>query len=258
MQTTTDESQLKKLYYETSKHSHYQAMHPSIEKFIGELEAPTINRYEKERTEWMVKKVDFTNAKVLDIGANTGYFTFFALEQGASFAQCYEGNEMHTRFLDALATQFPDRMKADCRYINDPKLDIDATPYDITFLLNVIHHLGDDFGGNVVDVDRAKKHMADYLNDFAEVTRILILQVGFCWMGNRELALFEDGTKTEMLEFIVESTSGSWDILETGIAEAQNGVTKYLDVEPRLLERMDSLGEFRNRPILILKSKKLA
>jgi len=59
-----------------------------------------------------------------------------------------------------------------------------------------------------------------------------------------------------MIRFIKEGSQDNWEILNIGVAESTKVGIKYIDLNKRNIRRDDSLGEFLNRPLFILKSKK--
>ena len=132
----------------------------------------------------------------------------------------------------------------------------DTRKYDVVFLLNVLHHLGDDYGDKTLSIDMAKELMITQLNTMVNKTSYIVFQLGFNWKGNRNICLFNNGTKAEMIDFIKTGTKNFWDIIDIGIAEGSKQHTEYFDVNKINIERKDSLGEFLNRPLFIMKSKK--
>jgi hypothetical protein len=81
-----------------------------------------------------------------------------------------------------------------------------------------------------------------------------VLQIGFCWKGNRNHILFGNGTKQEMIEFVKGAIEGAWSIEHIGVAEGTKSAPEYNELSPENIQRRDDLGEFLNRPIFILKS----
>ena len=88
----------------------------------------------------------------------------------------------------------------------------------------------------------------------AQKTNFLIFQLGFNWKGDTKQCLFEHGTKSEMIQFIKDGIKGFWEIIEIGVAEKKDGVVTYEPLNVFNVKRNDTLGEFLNRPIFILKS----
>ena len=126
--------------------------------------------------------------------------------------------------------------------------------YDLVLLLNVLHHVGDDYGDKELLMGKAKENIIKQLNSLAKIAGTLVFQMGFNWKGNIQQCLFENGTKEEMISFIKEGTKDYWRILKIGIAELKNGTIEYCDLSKENICRWDHLGEFLNRPIFIMES----
>lgn len=250
--------ELIRLYKESSKHSNYQILHHSLQRIIDQDKELCIkSRYEQERFDYICSKLCFNGKTCGDIGGNTGYFSFSALEQNAKFIYYYDGNYTHANFITLAAQilQNSHKLKVNAEYIN---LESQVLPdkVDILFLLNVLHHVGDDYG--VISTNNALEHIIKALNSLTTQTDILIFQLGFNWKGNPDLPIFKNGTKNEMIDLIREYTKPCWNIEYIGIAEKQyDNTIKYNDLNQQNIHRNDELGEFLNRPIFIMKSQNL-
>ena len=251
-------SELQKLYSAKSKHSAYQSLPAAIAGMLGIN--PSINiegtRSEKERLRYIKKHLDLTGKKVLDIGGNTGFFTFESIDLGASAVGYYEGNKEHALFVEAAAKELglSDIVDVQSKYFLFEE-DTISERFDICFCLNVVHHLGDDYGDQEIDIQTAKDVMIKSINSLASQCEILVFQIGFNWKGDIKLPLFKDGTKVEMIEFIKNGTKNFFDILHCGIATGTRNEVEYQNLCDSNSIRNDELGEFLNRPIFILKSK---
>lgn len=247
---------LKDLYAKTSKHSNYQILTDKLAGIIGNDQIEVKSRFEQERLDFICKSINVSGKKVLDIGGNTGFFSFKLLEKGASEIHYCEGNKNHSDFvkLAAEVLQQKNQIQIDNSYfVFDGN---DNRKYDIILLLNVLHHVGDDYGDNTLTIERAKETIIKQLNSLAYKTDYIVFQLGFCWKGNRNVGLFENGTKTEMIEFIRKGIENFWQIEKIGIAEIRNESIVYTELNKENIERNDALGEFLNRPIFIMKSKR--
>lgn len=247
--------QLVELYQRTSKHSNYQILPQAIRELVPQEEVDASSRYEKERLEFLKRNLSFKNKRILDVGGNTGYFSFELLEEGAKEVVYVEGNEQHANFVKVAADYLDRKIIVENRYLDFKEPSSIHKPVDITLLFNVIHHLGDDFGQRDINLPKAKERMKDCINYFANITEYLVLQMGFCWQGDTSKLLFVNGTKKEMIDFITDATDKKWDIKEIGVAELLEDKTVYKPLNGKNIQRDDSLGEFRNRPIFILKGK---
>jgi len=250
--TTKDE--LIRFYSNRSKHSNYQVLPRSLKALIGENEVQTKSRSEAERLRYILDKVDVKGKTVLDIGANTGYFSFELLDAGAARVTCYEGNKEHAEFL-MLAAKAIGRQD-DMRVYDEYYLFDNEDEYDVILLLNILHHFGDDYGDQSVAKEKAMSEMLDQLNKLSRNSRTVIFQLGFNWHGDPGKPLFKDGTKQEVIDFIKLGVNDSFDVASIGIAVRRGDSIEYEDLNDDNIKRDDSLGEFLNRPIFILKSKR--
>lgn len=244
-----------RLYSTKSKHSNYQILPNQLRKLLNVEDVVTSTRYEHERLNYLLSKVDVRNKSVLDIGANTGYFSFELLDAGAKKVHYYEGNAEHAQFVDLAVRSL--ELQNVMTVTNDyyPFDGSDTSHYDVVLLFNVLHHVGDDYGDKKLTVEEAREEILNQLNFLASNCDSLVLQLGFNWQGDTSRPLFERGTKKEMIEFVRSNINSCWDISAIGIAQVTDKSIEYKDLDESNIERNDSMGEFLNRPILILKSK---
>ncbi|HBI60180.1 MAG TPA: hypothetical protein DDY31_03040 [Lachnospiraceae bacterium] len=198
--------------------------------------------------------MDFSGKSVLEIGGNTGFFTFEILKAGACHVDYYEGNQIHAAFVRAASETLKteDKLSVYSEYFLFEKEK--NKKYDVALCLNVVHHLGDDFK-DINSKDTACMEMIASVNSLSEYADILIFQMGFNWKGDCKEPLFKDGTKKEMKLFLEEGTKDFWDIIFVGIAERKNNAIVYNEMDIDNSMRQDDMGEFLNRPIFIMKSK---
>jgi hypothetical protein len=245
---------LKELYAKNSKHSNYQILSEKLAHIIGDNQIEVHSRYERERLDYILKNVNVKGKNILDIGGNSGFFTFEVMEEGARNVHYYEGNKEHSDFVKVAASvlRCTDKIEVTNNYYNFELNE--GKKYDVTFLLNVLHHLGDDYGDNSLSIDVAKQQMMMQLNSMAHRTRCLVFQLGFCWKGNRHIGLFSNGTKKELIDFVTSSVRGTWVIEKIGIPVKNGENITYVDLDEKNIVRDDSLGEFLNRPLFVMKS----
>lgn len=247
---------MKSLYASTTKHSHYQIMPDLLAQFINpEEHNKKHSRYDKERLSFFTENVPFQGSSVLDVGANTGYFSFESIEAGARKVNAFEGNPEHADFIRTGADLAGLQIEVLQEYLQFEG-DLPGAPFDIVLLLNVLHHVGFDFGNKDISIEMAKSLIIKNLNYFADKTTFMIFQIGFSWMTNYDYPLFPNGSKSEMIEMISAGVKDHWEMVSVGIAEVDNtGSTKYHPANDKNLPRNNAIGEFRNRPIFILKSR---
>ncbi len=241
-------------YSNKSKHSNYQILPGRLRTLLGQTDVITRTRHEQERLDYICQKIGFSDKTVLDIGGNTGFFVFELLDAGAKHMTHYEGEKAHSDFVNLAAKALDLSQKV--RTINS-YFAFDgsyAEQFDVVLLFNVLHHIGDDYGDKNANIEEAKKACILQLNSLAGNTEKLVFQLGFNWQGNVSKGLFAGGTKQEMIDFVRKGIDGYWSIESIGVAVRIDGKVAYKDLNDNNIERDNSLGEFLNRPIFILRS----
>lgn len=233
-----------------SKHSNYQEIYPTLQERLAFKRVPK-GRFETARWQYMRKHMALKDCTVLDIGANTGYFSMAAVESHAKFVLAIEGNADHAKFIQ-IATKimsWSDRFETTNIYFDfEPSGPI----FDFTFCLNVLHHLGDDFGIERISIDDARHDIAQKLRNLAWRTRKCWFQIGFNWKGNRSLPLFKNGGKDELIAFVHKACDDAWSVEDISIFDPSK--LSYQIANDELLARFDNIGEFLNRPLFLLRS----
>lgn len=244
-------------YHSVSKHSNYQMLAPSVIGLLGPHHLEVRSRHEAERFDWITSKMDPKGLRFLDVGGNTGYFSFELVDCGALSVDYYEGNVAHCEFVDEASRglMVEDRLKTHGEYFGFDANGLSGA-FDCVLLLNVVHHFGDDFGGRTTSFEKAKEKMMECVRVMASSTRWMVFQMGFNWKGDRSLPLFESGTKSEMVDFVRRGLGDAWDIASIGVAEQRGDRIVYADPSVANMERNDSMGEFLNRPLFLLKSRR--
>lgn len=254
--SANDALQLQSILRQHQRAEKHIGYHILPERFNALLDAEHRNSYtffERERFDFFCQHVNFREKRVIDIGCNIGYFLFGALDQGAAQVTGFEGKESCGSFLQAAIRRagVSERFAFFNEYF---RFDAGSMPHDVGILLNVLHHLGDDFG-SAPDITAAKQQMLQQLNGLATSIGTLIFQMGFNWQGNRHACLFEQGTKAEMIDFLREGTRAHWNLRAIGVAVRGGNAIRYEILNQNNIRRDDSLGEFLNRPVFILDSK---
>jgi len=249
--TNSTGSDLRALYDAHSKHSSYQLIHPSLLPLLGDAAGLPAGKLEAQRQRLFQRAVPMADRTVLDIGANTGYFSFAALQSGARRVRSQEGNVAHARFLQAAgqALGVSDRLEVVPAYFNfEPQAD---ERFDVALCLNVVHHLADDFGDSALTISQARDQMLVAINAMTAWTRTLVLQVGFNWKGDRHRPLFEGGEKASLIEWVRAGTAAHWRIDEIVVADPRAD-GEFQPVDAHNLPRNDAVGEFMNRPLFVM------
>lgn len=226
-----------------------------LEYKFGILNEPGDHRFETPRAMFINQWVDYKDSRIIDIGCNTGYFIFNALDHGAVHAVGYEGAKVT---YDELK-HYVDQAKEDIHVRNEYFSFLNfGENYDVAHLLNVVHHIGDDYGPNALSMHQAKDEMLKDVNNLSHFCFVLVFQMGFNWHGNVSTPLFPTGTKRELINFIQEGTQGCWDIKAIGIPKMESDRIIYCPLNDHNITRNNALGEFLNRPLFIMKSKNLS
>lgn len=245
---------LERLYANKSRHSQYQILASNIEHLVP-YKKPEKSKYEKERLDYILKNVELKDKKILDIGGNTGYFTFESCKKNPKSIDYFEGNTEHAEFVK-LASEIvglSNIINVSSEYFLFGK---QTKVWDVVFFLNVIHHIGFDFEKDVTGMTVREK-MLEHINSMAEYSKVMVFQMGFNWYGNTQKCLFEYGTKEEMEEYLQEGTKDKWEIVYIGIPVKKDNQFIYENRTEENNVRIDEYGEFLNRPLFIMKSRLL-
>ena len=148
---------INKLYNEVSKHSNYQILPNRLISITGIKNLNIQGRYEYQRLEYIKQKIQIKGMHILDIGGNTGFFSFEMIEQGAESVDYLEGNKVHAEFVSFASSilQVDDRINIVNKFYSFGFEKIERK-YDLVLLLNVLHHLGEDYGDKKISVNYAK------------------------------------------------------------------------------------------------------
>lgn len=252
--TKEEQDALLACYHEAGKHANYQVLAPDVAALLEGRAIQVKTRWEKERMACISQTLPLAGKRILDIGGNTGFFSFEALRLGAKSVRYVEGTPAHARFVQLAAQALHCGKKLE---IENTYYDFAAhSPqrFDIVFLLNVLHHVGDDYGDPNVSKEKAKQTMLTQLNAMATQASWMVFQLGFNWKGNRLLPLFREGTKSEQIAFIRQGVTGCWHVQSVFVPVKHDGKVVYEPLDDTNIQRDDSLGEFLNRPLFFLQS----
>ena len=240
----------------------YQNFHPKVIDELNKLDVKVkhkvlhTNTFDTERERFITHSVNFLGRKILDIGANTGFFSFSSIFNGAKTVTSFESEKINARLIELQSKLLNLENKIVVKnHPFDFKNDINNY-YDVIICLNVLHHSGRYFDREVKTESEAKENIIKYLNNFSNYSNYCIFQIGYNWKGEEDKPLFKNGTKIEQIDFIKENTNEFWEIENVGIAEIFEKKIFYNSPNSKNLARIDKLGEFLNRPLFILKSKR--
>ncbi len=251
-ETRVRDKLLTDLYMRAGKHAGYQTIPEELAAFMDMDGLDIHSRYERERWDYITKKIGIEEKKCLDIGGNTGFFSLKCLGAGAVSVDYYEGNENHAAFVKRAGTLlgYEDRLHIHPSYYDFERDN--GKKYDLALLMNVLHHVGSDYG-DCKGTDEAREIIALQLRAMQGRAEYIVFQMGYNLWGDRNRCLFEYGTKREMIDFVTGVCDGVYDVVAVGIAERFGDGIEYNEPDDDNIERDDSMGEFLNRPIFILK-----
>lgn len=239
-----------------SKHSEYQEIFPELKKILG-IQEMVVNGRENSRWNFMLENFNWHGARVIDIGANTGYFSMAAIQAQAKEVLAIEGNVEHAQFIRSAAKMlnFDSRIKVEQRYFeasNEEFIFCDVNnAFDVVLYLNVVHHFGDDFGSKYMLIDDSLNEMRCQIQNISKYGEYCWFQMGFNWKGDRQKPLFSKGLKSELVNYVKLACNGFWDVKSISVYNEKSQA--YEEISERLMTRFDNLGEFLNRPLFLLK-----
>lgn len=275
--TALTQDSLLALWHSTGKHGVYQQLPAFLTRDFG-IRAPVDERWRGDRTrlDYLRSRIDFTGLRVVDIGANTGFFSLTLAHDDAAQVTAVEPDPANNAFLQAVGQHYGlDRMQASATPVT---LDtVGALPEsDLVLLLNVLHHAGDDFDRtHVPDAGALAAYMTEYLARLARTTGRMVYQLGYNWCGNKATPVFpgvrEPYAMLRYLEpifrdagWVIEHAALRFDVDDTRMVEiapdpqrpalvapsdellAQSGIQELLGQRP-----LTRVSEFYARPLLV-------
>lgn len=180
---------MRELYSDSSKHSVYQNIPVFVRDALDYTE--TIDEHwrgDSARWHYMQEFLNFDRESVLDVGANTGFFTLsLARKYPASTCTALEGNKNHAAFIRLVKEHFAmENVRILPRYLDLEGLD-GLDRYDTILLFNVLHHAGVDFDQALVATKNDLfGYLVHYMTRLREHCSRLIFQMGYNWGGNKQ------------------------------------------------------------------------
>lgn len=232
---------LHSLYADGSKHAVYQNIPEFVRDALGYREP--INeewRSDTPRYQYFADRLPLHNAaEIADVGANTGYFT---LNLGRARPDCvvhaFEPNPRHAAFIREIAIAFA---MTNVLVRSEPWSTENlgkVGSYEVTFLLNILHHAGFDFDPQLPDRNDAfESYATNYLHRVRQATKRLCFQIGSNRGGDKQRPLFhpndDAGRMTWCCKMLLKA---GWRLRHIGIAGRDvTGRICYTDLPPALL-----------------------
>jgi len=266
--------QLKERYAELSKHAQYQTVPESLALKLGvQFEVNEEWRGDRPRYPSILDYARQHAAKrILDVGANTGYFALSLAEDipEAALTAC-ELNSTHAEIIGLLAELGGyGNISVTDRPADLVNVDTFGT-FDLALHLNILHHAGHDFDKALVpDREAFMDYGVEYLKRFAKTTTRMVFQMGYNWGGNKQLPLVPVKDQEGKVRFTVQlMEKAGWTIEHVAIARPGTGtfpveyevislaeLLAHSDVQAYLIQRYGEVvwSEFYQRPLWFCKA----
>ena len=226
---TSDLDELKELLITRSKHGNYGMLPPALLKVDPSLSSySNSNRLDQQRYDWFSSKINLEGVKLLDIGANVGYFSLRLTTEHNTTVTAYEPFEPHFRSIE-LSKKILNLTDDEFTVVNDG-VSLDGISsiekVDIILFLNVLQHAGEDYDAEYVQNPADwREYAVRYLNKLKEVGEYLIFQMGYTWLGH-EGKLCKD---KDILDYTLKILSDSdWSVISCGTVAGLHNPT-YAD-----------------------------
>ena len=184
---TTKVHQLFNLLTHQSKHGCYQTLPPKLLNQYPELNCVSYDRrLDKFRYKWITNHLNFHKKKVVEIGANIGYFSTRIADEFDAMVHAYEANSYHKKAIKLISSlmNIPNNRliihNKTVSFYNDESLE----GGDVLILLNVLHHAGEDFmSKEVITLNAWGKNVKGILQSLSGKFNFLVFQMGYTWKG---------------------------------------------------------------------------
>jgi hypothetical protein len=235
--------QLKKLYFDDSKHAVYQNIPGFIQKALG-FTVTIDEKWRGDTARWdnLKENLDVNYIQSLgDIGANTG---FFSLSIAHRFPQltvhAYEANQNHHHFIDIIKNQFHlANIHAHNQFINLNGIGKLST-HDCLLNLNVLHHAGVDFDKDAVCFESFFDYACRYLDKLSHKSKKMIFQMGFNWGGNKNYPIVLVNDDPGKILFLAKIFQKSGWRIEKIFTMKKPDVFKYFEMPSEISSSLDT------------------
>ncbi|HEX5314675.1 MAG TPA: hypothetical protein VFX38_07225 [Gammaproteobacteria bacterium] len=261
-------SELRRLYADASKHSVYQSIPDFVAAELDYFEAIDEGwRSDRPRLAYLLDhRRPEAGEHWADFGANTGFFTLsLARQYSRTLFTAIEANPRHVRFIRLIVAHFD---LENVRLV-EGSIGLEGLPQlpkcDFLLHLNVLHHAGCDFDGELVPSPvEFGSYASRYLERLRAVSGEIYFQMGSNWGGDKALPLVgarDDEGKLKLFSRWLRL--GGWviDRIAYPSCSGQTGIV-YRDFSPgdspdalgeelRKLDLDQFPGEFYRRPMFL-------
>lgn len=275
---TEIKDELKALYGDASKHSTYQSIPDFVSEALGYSENIDEGwRGDRPRLAYLLTSRQPAEGELWgDFGANTGFFTLSLAHRypGTRF-MAIEANSNHARFILRIADYFGLTNVAVMDHAIGLRELHELPKFDFLLHLNVLHHAGHDFDGNIVrTIPEFSDYAVRYLGTLRTLARSMLFQLGSNWGGDKQqplVGVHDDVLKLRMFSNWLDAAN--WQIGAVAYPrKAPDGTVSYRDVidaidgqSPQIFDMEDNKlqrmiagcglnafpGEFYRRPLFL-------
>ncbi|MGC3983327.1 MAG: class I SAM-dependent methyltransferase [Pseudorhodoferax sp.] len=223
------------LWHSTGKHGVYQQLPAFLVRDFG-VTAPVDERWRGDRTrlDYLRTRIDFHGLRVVDIGANTGFFSLTLAHDDAAQVTAVEPDPANSAFLRAVAQHYGlGQMQTSSTPVTlDTVAALPAS--DLVLLLNVLHHAGDDFDRrHVPEPGALAAYMTEYLSRLARTTERMVFQLGYNWCGNKATPVFPGVREPyAMLDYLEPVMQGAGWVIESAALRFDVDDPRMVEISP--------------------------
>lgn len=224
------------------KHTQYQELPIEILNESSSLKELKIGGYQDfKRFEWLCKHCETLEGKVVDIGANQGFFSFSVLNKFPVNVTAYEPFNPHSEGIEILR-DLMDYDKTQLNVINQG-IGIDQIELlensELLIFLNVLHHAGKEFDNSYIkNINDWENYAIDYLKKLKTKTKKMFFQLGYAWGGESQ-RLCDD---SEIIDFTSNLLiKAGWNILKIGLITEYKDPIEYCDYNYSDIPNLKSL-----------------
>lgn len=213
------------------KHASYQELPSILTNRYGDLLKEmdwNPSRLDTPRLRWVTDALGVNKLnKIVDIGANTGFFSFELIKKFGATCTAYEPHVPHANAMSLI--------KEICN-IGDPNFKVESTGVsindiknieggDLLVFLNVLHHAGDDFDADKVrSIADWKEYSEDYLKQLSFKFNFMFFQLGNAWKGS-SCKIYDDKIFFRETKKLLEDSG--WIVESVGLIESFLGEPEY-------------------------------
>jgi hypothetical protein len=172
-----------------SLHPQYQEFAPLLAPHLKGLipDFPKV-RLDRARFDWMNRASVLSGRRILELGANTGYFSLRAVSECGATSTVYEPDANLCEIIRVSAEILGIEDRISVRQEGVVLSSIENLPStDLLINFNVLHHAGREFDKDRVrSVSDWRGYAIEYLSKLRRTAPVMVFQTGTTWGASRE------------------------------------------------------------------------